>query len=56
MFLIAKMSQDFVYDVLVFYTCYDSDGTTAAAANLNVDPNADRLKTRLSRWAQVMAA
>jgi hypothetical protein len=27
----------------------DFDGSTAATSNLDVDPNADRLNTRLSR-------
>jgi hypothetical protein len=39
MFLIAKMSQDFVYDVLVFYTSvrridYDSDRSAAVTTRL----------------------
>ena len=33
----TKMSQDSVYDVLVLNTCYDSDRSTAVAADLNVD-------------------
>ena len=34
MFLIANMSQYFVYDVLVFNACYDSDRATAAIVDL----------------------
>ncbi len=36
MFLIAKMSQDFVYDVLVFNASYYPDSTTAPATDLDV--------------------
>jgi hypothetical protein len=37
MFLIAKMGQDFVYDALVLDTRNDSDRSTAAATDLDVD-------------------
>ena len=37
MLLIAKMSQDFVYDVLLLNTRDDSDRSPAATANLDVD-------------------
>ena len=37
LFLIAKKSQNSIDNVLVLYTRNDPDGTTAAAANLNVD-------------------
>jgi hypothetical protein len=36
MFLIAKMSQDLVYDVLFFNTRNDSHRTTAPATDLDV--------------------
>ena len=38
-----------IYDLLVLNTSNDLYRPSAAAANLNVDPNADRLNTRLSR-------
>ena len=57
LFLLAKMSQDPVeslprftgYDVLILNASGDFDGPTAATTNFNIDPNADRLNTRLSR-------
>jgi len=49
------------YDVLVLNAQVrriddHPDRPTAAGADLDIDPNADRLNTRLSRWAQVIAA
>ena len=43
--LVANMGQDSFDDV----QNDDFDGSTAATSNLDVDPNADRLNTRLSR-------
>ena len=37
MFLIANMSEDSVYNVLVLNACDDADRPTAAIANLDVD-------------------
>ena len=37
LFLLAKMGQDLVDDVLVLNTSDDSDGSAAAAADFNVD-------------------
>ena len=48
-FLITKMRQNSIDDVLVLDTRNHFDRPAAATADLNIDPNADRLKTRLSR-------
>ena len=61
LFLIAQMSQNSIDDVLVLDTPVrrignDPDGTTAVTTRQRLQTSMSILKTRLSRWAQVMAA
>ena len=54
------MSEDSIYDVLVLNTSVrriddDSDSTSATATDLDVYADGRPVKTRLSRWAQVIA-
>ena len=54
LFLIAQMSQNLVYDVLVLDAPVrriddDSDRSTAAAADFDVDADGRPIDTRLSR-------
>ena len=56
LFLIAQMSEDSVDNVLVLDARDDSDRSTAAAAGSDVYADGRPVNTRLSRFAQVMAA
>ena len=60
LFLIAKMSQDPVDDVLILNATVrrsddDFDGPTAATTKFNIDADGRPIDTRLSRWAQDIA-
>ena len=50
-FLLAKMSQEPVDDVLILNASDDFQRPATATADLNIDE-----KTRFRRWAQVIAA
>jgi len=54
-FLLIKMSHNSIDDVLVFDARDNSDRSTAATTNCNIDADGRPIDTRLSRWAQDIA-